>query len=163
VALVTAARTLALGLALALGGCAPTGGTLTEEGEWDEVDGEAVPRGWRAPAGACDLDPPAPSRLVLTTTDFVTGAVTVVDLADGSVEPDVAVGSTDAVPFAHDGRVVLVHRYLLDRLDVLDGESWSLVAQHSVAAARGSTNPHGVAFDAAGTAWVTTFAHQCMP
>jgi hypothetical protein len=150
-----------LALALALLGCASPDEPVTLEGEWD-VDGEAVPRGWRAPTGPCDLDPPAPSRLVLTTTDFVTGAITAIDAAEGSVEPDVAVGSTDAVPFGHGGRVIVLHRYQIDRIDVLDPESWSLVAQHPIPSKGPSANPQAVAFDADGRAWVTSFAEPTL-
>lgn len=151
----------AWGLALAGLGCAPTADPTAPEGEW-EIDGDVVPRGWRAPTGPCDLDPPRPSRLVLTTTDFVTGAITAVDLADGSVEPDVAVGSTDAVPFGHDDRVLVLHRYQIDRIDVLDPASWSLAAQHAVPSTGPSANPQGVAFDADGHAWVTSFAEPTL-
>jgi hypothetical protein len=147
---------------LGLLGCAPVEEpTATDDEAWD-VDGDVVPRGWRPPTGPCDLDPPAPSRLVITTTDFVTGAITVVDLADGSVEADVAVGSTDAVPFGHGGRVIVLHRYQLDRIDVLDPTSWSLVAQHGVPSEGPSANPHAVAFDAEGRAWVTSFAEPTL-
>jgi hypothetical protein len=150
-----------VGAALALAACMPAGEPDALEAGWD-IDGDAVPSGFRAPAGPCDLDPPAPSRLVLTTTDFVTGAITVVDTRDGTVEPDVAVGSTDAVPFGHDGRVVVLHRYQLDRIDVLDPASWSLAAQHGLVADGPSVNPHGVAFDAEGLAWVTSFAEPTL-
>lgn len=149
------------GWAAALLGCAPPSSEPPPDEAW-MVDGDDVPSGWRAPDGPCELDPPAPSRLLLTTTDFVTGALTVVDLADGTVEPDVAVGSTDAVPFGHDDRVVVVHRHQLDRLDVLDPTRWSLVAQHALPSDRPSANPHAVAFDAAGLAWVTTFAEPTL-
>lgn len=152
---------LALVGALALGGCAAP--TDPEEAALvSAVDGDAVPRGWRAPTGPCDLDPPAPTRLVLTTTDFVTGAITVIDPREGTVEADVAVGSTDAVPFAHAGQVIVVHRYQLDRIDVLDPESWSLVAQHGLPSQGPSANPHAVAFDANGLAWVATFAEPTL-
>jgi hypothetical protein len=147
--------------AAAWSGCAMPAEPPEPDAQW-EVDGDAVPSGWRAPSGPCDLDPPAPSRLVLTTTDFVTGAITVVDTNDGTVEPDVAVGSADAVPFAHGGEIIVVHRYQLDRLDVLDPESWSLVAQHALPSDGPSANPHAVAFDAGGRAWVTTFAEPTL-
>src|SRR5690606_27573168 len=140
---------------LAIHGCeAPTSEAPEPQ---RQVDGDDVPSGWRAPAGACALDPAEPSRLVLTTTDFATGAITVVDLDDGSVEADVAVGSTDAVPFEGPGTVVVVHRHQLDRIDVLDADTWALRGQHAVPSTEGSANPHAVAFDERGRAWVTTF------
>jgi hypothetical protein len=149
-----------LAVALAVGCVAPAEPSGVD-GVW-EVDGDAIPSGWRAPTGPCDLDPPAPARLVLTTTDFATGAITVIDLAEGTVEPDVAVGSTDAIPFGHGGQVIVLHRHQLDRIDVLDPASWSLVAQHALPSEAPSTNPHAVAFDAAGRAWVTTFAEPTL-
>jgi hypothetical protein len=151
----------ALAAVLALAGCEVPAEPAEPDPEW-EVDGDAVPSGWRAPTGPCDLDPPSPSRLVLTTTDFVTGAITVVDAIEGTVEADVAVGSTDAVPFAHGGQMIVVHRYQLDRIDVLDPESWSLVAQHALPSEGPSANPQAVAFDASGRAWVTTFAEPTL-
>ncbi|MCB9713023.1 MAG: hypothetical protein H6712_04165 [Myxococcales bacterium] len=153
---------IVLALALALG-CAP--GHADELGEPEPpppVDGSMVPPGWRAPVGACELDPAAPRRLALTTTDFATGALTVVELADGSVEVDVAEGSTDAIPFAHDDALVLVHRHRIDRLDVLDARSWSLRAQLALASDGPSPNPHAVAFDARGLAHLTTFAEPTL-
>jgi len=46
----------------------------------------------------CDVDIADPSRLLVTTTDFATGAVSVVDLASGVVDTDVAAATTDSVP-----------------------------------------------------------------
>jgi hypothetical protein len=155
------AHAVAGGLLLALAGCMPLLEAEPPPRTWD-VDGERVPSGWRAPVGPCELDPPAPTRLVLTTTDFATGALTVVDLRDDTVEPDVAVGSTDAIPFVHRDRVIVLHRYQLDRIDVLDPSSWRLEAQHALSSAGPSANPHGVTFDAAGLAWVTSFAEPTL-
>lgn len=152
----------ALALVLAAAGCMPGPAPAPSGATWD-VDGQRVPSGWRAPAGPCDLDPPSPTRLLLTTTDFATGALTVVDTGDGTVEPDVAVGSTDAIAFAHGGRVVVLHRYQIDRVDVLDPASWQLEAQHALPPTTApSTNPHGLAFDAAGLAWITSFAEPTL-
>lgn len=142
---------------LVLGACAPSSNEGPGATEPPAIDGTDVPPGWRAPSGPCALDPEDPRRLVVTTTDFATGAVTVVDLGDGTVEPDVAPGSTDAIPFGDRDRVALVHRHGIDRLDVLDATSWALHAQVSIDGDGPSPNPHGVAF-ADGLAFVTTFA-----
>lgn len=123
-----------------------------------EVDGTAVPAGWRAPSGPCALDPVDPSRLLIATTDFSTGALSVLDLATATIQPDVAPGSTDAIPFAHGGRAVIVHRHGIDRIDVWEPEGWSLAAQHALGDEATRPNPHAVAFDSQDRAWVTTFA-----
>lgn len=127
-----------------------------------DVDGDQVPAGWRAPEGGCALDEPDPSRLVLTTTDFATGALTVIDLGDETVEPDVAPGSSDAVPFPHGDRLLLLHRYQHDRIDVLSTEDWSLVAQHGLPSAAPSANPHAVTIGPDGLAYVTLFAEPAL-
>ncbi len=146
-------------LLLMLASCDRTGAELDGGASMAvQVDGEDVPPGWRAPTGACDLDPVDPRGLLLTTTDFATGAVTVVDLTDGSVTPDVAQGSTDAIPFARGEHVVLVHRHQIDRIDVLERDGWSLTAQHALPGQTVSTNPQAIAFDDGGLAYVAAFA-----
>lgn len=128
-----------------------------------EVDGDAVPPGWRAPNGPCQLDPPEPSRLALTTTDFATGSLTVVDVREQTVEPDVAEGSTDAVPFAHGDRLLMIHRHQHDRLDVLHTERWSLEGQHGLAPTTAtSSNPHAATIGPDGLAYVTLFAEPAL-
>ncbi len=123
------------------------------------VDGDEIPSGWRAPDGPCRLDHAEPSALVLTTTDFATGSLAVVHLDDDSLEIDVAVGSSDAVPFAHGDEVVVVHRYQHDRLDVLDTADWSLGGQYGLpASVAPSSNPHAVTFGPDDLAYVTLFA-----
>ena len=140
-------------------GCAPPASSL-DGGQFEtvQVDGTELPPGWIAPTGPCTLDPVAPRRLVLTTTDFATGAITVVDLANETIDADVAEGSTDAIPFAHGSQLVVVHRHQLDRIDVLETDGWRLAAQHALEGEAVSVNPHGLAFDADGLAYVTTFA-----
>lgn len=90
--------------------------------------------------------------LVVTTTDFATGAVSVVDVEHERVFSDVAFGSTDAIPFTHDGLVYLVHRWGIDRVDVLDPrDGFRLVAQHPVEVPGvASPNAHALAFDRQG-------------
>jgi len=127
------------------------------------VDGEEVPSGWTSPLGPCQLDVDDPSALVLTTTDFATGALAVVDLESGTVRPDVAEGSFDAVPFSHDDRLVVVHRHQLDRIDVLSTDDWSLVAQHGLPPVSAtSSNPHAVAIGPDQLAYVTLFAEPAL-
>ncbi|MEM7151865.1 MAG: hypothetical protein AAF799_03440 [Myxococcota bacterium] len=145
-------------LLLAVLGCSPSDVEDLDPDAIPQTDGSVVPPGWRAPASACQLDPPDPTRLILTTTDFATGAVSVIDLDSGVTETDVAVGSTDAIPHPHGETVVVVHRHRIDRLDVLSTDDWSLRAQQPITSPTGSPNPHGVAHDASGRVYVTTFA-----
>lgn len=104
----------------------------------------------------CDLDP-EPRGLLVTTTDFVTGGVTTVELASRRVDADVALGSSDAIPFWHAGRAYVVHRLGFDAIDVLDPrDRFRSLGQYPLARPGiASTNPQAIAFTADGLAWVT--------
>lgn len=99
------------------------------------------------------------TRVVVTTTDFATGAISVVVPDERRVVRDVALASTDAIPFTHDGLVYVVNRFMYDYVDVYDPEDgWRLLAEHPVAAgATVSANPHGVAFVDDGRAFVSAY------
>jgi hypothetical protein len=153
-----------LSIAALLGGVAPlacappsddTGPASTDPDGPGSTEVPALP----APTAACDLDAFEPQRLLLTTTDFSTGALTVLDLATDTVDVDVAVSSTDAVPYYLDGRVVVVHRFGHDRLDVLSAEDWTLQAQVSLPPRSDApaTNPHTAVAGPDGHLWVTAF------
>ena len=103
-----------------------------------------------------DLQAPA---VVMTTTDFATGAVSVLDLASGVVHADVALASPDAIPFVDAGRIYILNRYMYDFITVLDpAQGFSVVAEHGLSVAgEGSVNPHGLAFDAQGLAWISMY------
>jgi hypothetical protein len=107
----------------------------------------------------CALDPPDPTRLLVTTTDFSTGAVSVADLRNETVARDIALGSTDAVPFWHGTKAYIVHRHGMDYVDVLDpAQGWASVGEYPVDDdSVPSTNPHCIAFDTAGLAHVVLF------
>jgi hypothetical protein len=107
----------------------------------------------------CALDPPDPTRLLITTTDFSTGAVSVADLKNETIASDVALGSTDAVPFWHGTKAYVVHRYGMDYVDVLDpAQGWASVGEYPVEDdSVPSTNPHCIAFDEAGLAHVVLY------
>lgn len=102
------------------------------------------------------LDAPA---VVMTTTDFATGAVTVLDLASGVVHADVALASPDAIPFVNAGLIYILNRYMYDYITVLDpAQGFSIVAEHGLSlAGESSVNPHGLAFDAQGLAWISMY------
>lgn len=110
------------------------------------------------PTAACALDPPDPRRLAITTTDFSSGALAIVDLATGTVTPDVAPTSSDALPVARDERLFVLHRFGLDRLDELDPEDFSLQNQIPIpATAGGRPNPHSLALAPDARAFVVLF------
>jgi hypothetical protein len=148
-------RAAILGLTAAAGCWDP----LLGQGAGDPDASPPLP-GWPDFSAPCELDPPSPRGLVVTTTDFASGAVATVDAATRAVTPDVALGSTDAIPFAADGLVYVVHRWGLDYVDVLDpAQGWASLAEIPLdaAAEEGSPNPQAIAF-AEGRGWVTLLA-----
>ena len=106
----------------------------------------------------CELDPPAPTRLLVTTTDFSTGAVSVVDLASATVTSDVAAATTDSIPSWHAGLGVLVHRYQFDDVERIDpARAWSSAGIYPIASSCSvAPNPQGIGFGPDGRAYVTT-------
>ncbi|HEY0135780.1 MAG TPA: hypothetical protein VGB85_16965 [Nannocystis sp.] len=128
----------------------------------DDTTGSADSTGEPALPGPPVLDEPctaelaAPTRLAITTTDNVTGALSILDLRTGAVTPDLALATSDSVPF-HDGaRLYLLHRYGFDALDVLTPDL-GLLAQLGLGVPDVvSSNPHALAF-AGDRAYVTMF------
>lgn len=108
--------------------------------------------------GPCGDDPEIAKRLLLTTTDFATGAITLVDVATRNVTIDLAVGGTDAIPAWHDGLAMMLHRYGIDELQVLAPErDWATAANIPINAGCSPTpNPQSIVFDADGLGYVTT-------
>lgn len=95
----------------------------------------------------------------MTTTDFATGAISAVDLTTGEVHADVALASPDAIPIVHDGLLYVVNRYMYDYVSVLDPtDGFRVRSEHAITQSGGaSTNPHDVAFDGAGRAYVAMY------
>ena len=116
------------------------------------------PSDWRLD-GPCTVSVQDPTRLVVTTTDFSTGAVSVVDLSTHTVTADVALASTDAIPFSHRGDVLIVNRYGYDYIDRLDAAHGFALMGEYPAMVDGfvSTNPQSVAFRQDGIAMVPLF------
>lgn len=108
----------------------------------------------------CEVEPAAPTRLLVTTTDFATGAVSLVDLETGVVRPDLATSTTDAIPAWHDGLAVLVHRFQYDYVEVLDPEQdWALAGEYALPAGCSETpNPQSIAFGPDGLAYLPQLA-----
>ncbi|MDC0715452.1 hypothetical protein [Nannocystis bainbridge] len=117
--------------------------------------------GWPREVGACVGDSAAPTRLLVTTTDFATGGVSTVALAGFTALADVALGSTDAKPFFFDGTAYVLHRYGLDALDVLDpDDGFRLLAQRAIVAGDPevvSANPHALVVGPDGRGYVSLF------
>jgi len=134
-------------------GCAPTPGD-------DPCGGEPSATVLPGPVvldGPCGNDVDAPTRLLVTTTDFSTGAVSVVDVGTMTVAKDVALGTTDAIPTHTDGLAVLVHRYRFDRVELLDpANAWTKVADIPITAScTDAPNPQSIVFAPDGRGYVT--------
>jgi hypothetical protein len=95
-------------------------------------------------------------RLVVLTSDFATGNVTLID-ADSSfaVQKDVASIHADAVARVFDGLVYVVNRFGGDNIQVLDpGEGFATRSQFSTGA---GTNPHDIWVVAPDRAYIALF------
>lgn len=117
--------------------------------------------GYPRDVGACIGEPAAPTRLLVTTTDFATGGVTSVALADHTATRDIAVGSTDARPYFFDDTAYILHRYGIDALDVLDpDDGFRLLAQRAIVAADPgvvNANPHALVVGPDRRGYITLF------
>lgn len=141
--------------------CVPPPEDDDDDDDADAGDSEAAPDPLPGPPvlrEPCSGQVLAPTRLAVTTTDGITGAVSLVDLATGVVTPDLALGSSDALPFYHDGRVHLLHRFSFDALDLLAGDDLRLLGQAALGVPGAlSSNPHDMAFGPGTRAHVTLF------
>ncbi|HVI02508.1 MAG TPA: hypothetical protein VM869_27565 [Enhygromyxa sp.] len=110
--------------------------------------------------GACRGPIVEPTHLVVTSTDFNTGAVGLVDIAARSVAPDLALASFDAVPIVADGRVFVLNRHGFDYVDELDPHA-ALALLHEFAitpaSAENSANPQALVIDPEGRGWLSLF------
>lgn len=101
-----------------------------------------------------------PTHLVVTSTDFNTGAVGLVDLAARSVAPDLALASSDAVPVVADGRVFVLNRHGFDYVDELDPQD-ELALLHEFAITPVSSelpaNPQTLELDPQGRGWISLY------
>ena len=106
--------------------------------------------------GPCSLGAQNPNGLLVTTTDFSTGAVTVVDTTTRTVTADVAIGTPDGIPFFADGRAFVVHRFQYDFVDVLDPQQgFASVGQHALMVeGTNAPNPRALALHRDGLAFV---------
>ncbi|TPV95207.1 MAG: hypothetical protein B7733_11130 [Myxococcales bacterium FL481] len=106
----------------------------------------------------CSLPTTEPSRLAIVTSDNATGAVGLADVATRTLQNDLALSDTDSVPFVHNDRVYVLHRFMLDYVDVLAADDLRRLGQFALnPAPTGSLNPHAIAFDPRGVAYVSLF------
>ena len=97
--------------------------------------------------------------MLITTTDFSTGALSVYDIDAHTLYPDVAFASPDAIPFSDGEYVYILNRFMHDYVSVYDPQDgFSLVAEHAIQSlSAASTNPHGLAFVGTGQALVSLY------
>jgi hypothetical protein len=118
-----------------------------------------IESGYPSLTEACRAPVAEPSHLVVTSTDFATGAVGLVDIAARTVQADLALASSDAVPAVDGGRVFVVNRYGFDYIDELDPHAdLSLLHEWAIEVATEvdtPSDPHALVLDGDGHAWVT--------
>lgn len=153
--------------ALALAACTPgKADTDTDTGTGGHASTDMSPTTGAGGAAIeldapCDFGPEDAAELALVTNDFVDppglGRIAVADLA---VTADVAPASTDTALGAWGDWVVMVHRYGLNRVEVVDrAQSWSVVGGVDVTHPDvADPNPQGVTFGDDGLAYVPLFA-----
>ncbi|PRQ05257.1 hypothetical protein ENSA5_03760 [Enhygromyxa salina] len=118
----------------------------------------AVEPGYPALDASCRGPVAEPTHLVVTSTDFNTGAVGLVELAARRVDADLALASTDAVAVVDGGRVFVINRFGFDYVDELDADDGlALIHEWPILAASvdAPSNPHALALDPEGHAWVS--------
>lgn len=155
----TRARTLVICLLAASPACNQDPAPATPDPP-DKLEPEILP-GYPSPSAACRGPEPEPTHLVVTSTDFNTGAVGLVELAGSIfVQADLALASSDAVAKVVGERVFVVNRFGFDYIDELDPrEDLALIHEWAVIGSAGpdapSTNPQSLSLGPAGDAWVS--------
>ncbi len=113
----------------------------------------------------CSVDVADPTRLAVLTNDLMAPAsVHVVELASAKVTADIAPAPSDPALAWGDGKLVVIGRFGINTLDVLDGQTWDPLASIAVAIdGVADPNPQALAFDADGRAILTAFASARLP
>ncbi|MFV8749260.1 hypothetical protein ACNOYE_01785 [Nannocystaceae bacterium ST9] len=117
-------------------------------------------QGYPSPSEPCVGPSEQPSHLLVTSTDFSTGAVGLVEIATREVWPDLALASTDAVPTAWGERAFVINRFGYDWIDELDPrDELGLIHEFPIepASLEVSANPQALIFDPAGRAWISLY------
>lgn len=128
-------------------------------GEDMDTPGSAPLRDWPTPSERCIVGARNPSTILVTTTDFSSGALTLARIATREVIADIALGSSDAIPFYLQERVFVVHRFGFDYIDVLQPKNrFRSIAQHPITTAQpASANPHSLALRRDGVGFVSLY------
>jgi hypothetical protein len=101
-----------------------------------------------------------PTHLLVTSTDFSTGAVGLVEIATREVEADLALASTDAVPAVWGERAFVINRFGYDWIDEFDPRSeLALIHEFPIQPTTldVSANPQALVFDRSDRAWISLF------
>ena len=118
-----------------------------------------VPNLYPKITSSCSLEAQNPTRLLVTSTDFTTGAVSLIDIASKQVSKDIALASNDAVPFFAQNHAYIINRYMNDYIDVLNPtDSWQLNGQFAIQTPDlASTNPHSLVLGPQGFVYVVLY------
>lgn len=120
----------------------------------------AIVAGYPVLAEPCVGPSETPTHLLVTSTDFSTGAVGLVELATHEVAADLASASTDAVPVAWGERAFVINRFGYDYVDELDPAD-ALALRHEFALVPSelevSANPQALVFDGSARAWISLY------
>ncbi len=113
----------------------------------------------------CTLGPAAPGRLAVITNDFIDPAsVHVLDLATRALTPDIAASPSDPALAWGDGKLVVIGRFGINTLEVLDDETYAPLAKLAVAIDGVlDANPQALTFGPDGRAYLSAFASALLP
>jgi len=126
----------------------------------DDDGGVTTPRmGYPEFDTACQGPAAEPTTLVVSATDFATGSVGRIEIASRTVEPDLALASTDIALAADEDRVFAINRFGFDNIDILDRSAGlTRLGGFSVEITEDrSANPHTLWVDDEDQAFVTMF------
>ena len=96
----------------------------------------------------------AQTRAFVFQTDYITGSLSVHDLAPRSAHCDVASVNSDASLRWYDGLLYVVNRFGADNIQVVDPATYATLRQFTVG---NGANPHDIAFASPTRAYVTRF------
>lgn len=134
-------------------------GTTTSDASTGTPPAEVIPL-----AAPCDLGPAEATRLALLTNNFMDPAsVHVLDLATSKLTADIAPAPADSVLAWGDDKLIVIGRFGINTLDVLDGQTWK--AQPTLAVKLegiADANPQGLAFGPDGRAYLTALASAAL-
>lgn len=97
----------------------------------------------------------SPQAAYVVTTDFATGGLSVIDLANRQVTPNVASVHSDATLRVYGGLIYVINRFGQDNIQVIDpGNHFATVKQFSTG---NGSNPQDIAFLSTTKAYVTRY------